>query len=85
MQDDVREAFRRVGEIKVQLIKDRDSGESRGFGFITFSDAFKAEEALGGMGLELRGWAFTKPKLQRKICRVWRRKPGSCRMDLCIL
>lgn len=45
-QDDVREAFRRCGDIKVQLIKDRDSGESRGFGFITFSDASKAEEAV---------------------------------------
>ena len=45
-EDDVREAFRRCGDIKVQLIKDRDSGESRGFGFITFSDASKAEEAL---------------------------------------
>ena len=61
MQDDVREAFRRVGEIKVQLIKDRDSGESRGFGFITFSDASKAEEArpAWGGGWELGG-AFTQ-------------------------
>ena len=50
LQDDVREAFRRVGDIKVQLIKDRDTGESRGFGFITFSDASKAEEACGLAG-----------------------------------
>ena len=45
VQDQIRDAFRRLGEVKVQLIKDRETGESRGFGFITFPDASKAEEA----------------------------------------
>ena len=62
-QDDVREAFRRCGDIKVQLIKDRDSGESRGFGFITFSDASKAEEAV---------WAVWGD-VDVRICGFWMR------------
>lgn len=57
-QDDVREAFRRLGDIKVQLIKDRDTGDSRGFGFVTFSDASKAEEASGAHLFSLKHHAI---------------------------
>ena len=42
----MQDAFRRLCDVKVQIIKDRDTGEARGFGFITFPDSSKAEEAL---------------------------------------
>eukprot|EP00439_Symbiodinium_sp_Y106_P083541 s1379_g23.t1 len=55
-EEDVQDAFRRLCDVKVQIIKDRDTGEARGFGFITFPDSSKAEEALRSLqGAEVAG------------------------------
>ena len=51
-QEDVQDAFRRLCDVKVQIIKDRDTGEPRGFGFITFPDSSKAEEAMERSSLQ---------------------------------
>jgi translation initiation factor 3 subunit G len=55
-EDDLRELCRRFGPIqRVFLAKDRHSGLSRGFAFVTFvyrEDAAKAIEALNGFGYD---------------------------------
>lgn len=55
---DVREHFAPYGEvISANVITDRDTGRSRGFGFVemaTEEEARKAEEALNGQDLDGR-------------------------------
>jgi RNA recognition motif-containing protein len=52
------EAFQQFGEItEAKVIMDRDTGRSRGFGFITFTndeDALSAINAMNGTNLEGR-------------------------------
>ncbi len=50
-------AFSRFGDIKdAKVISDRESGRSRGFGFVTFADAASAQKAMQEMnGAELDG------------------------------
>lgn len=50
-------AFERFGQITdAKVISDRDSGRSRGFGFVTFADASSAQAAVQEMnGAELDG------------------------------
>ncbi|KAL8515855.1 hypothetical protein ACS0TY_014526 [Phlomoides rotata] len=53
----LRDAFSNFGEIvDVRVITDRDSGRSRGFGFVSFSNDEGASSALSAMdGQELNG------------------------------
>ena len=53
----LREAFERFGTVtEAKVITDRDSGRSRGFGFVTFSSDAEAEEAMSATdGTELDG------------------------------
>ena len=53
----LREAFESFGEIsEAKVITDRDTGRSRGFGFVTFAQADDANKALSEMnGTELDG------------------------------
>ncbi len=53
----LRAAFEAFGEVtEAKVITDRDSGRSRGFGFVTFADAAAADEAIEQMnGAELDG------------------------------
>lgn len=55
--DELRAAFERFGEIvEAKVITDRDTGRSRGFGFVTYSAAEQAKAAIGEMdGTELGG------------------------------
>jgi RNA recognition motif-containing protein len=54
----LRAAFAEVGEVSdAQVVTDRDTGQSRGFGFVTMPDDAEAEraiEALNGTSLEGR-------------------------------
>eukprot|EP00939_MAST-03C_sp_MAST-3C-sp1_P003192 g3192.t1 len=54
-------AFSPFGEIKrVQLPKDSSSGKHKGFGFVVFSDADDAEDAIDNMhNAELHGRVLT--------------------------
>ena len=48
--DGLRQAFESFGDItEAKVIKDRDTGRSRGFGFVTFSDASESSNALNEM------------------------------------
>ena len=53
----LRSAFEEFGEVTdAKVILDRDTGRSRGFGFVTFSDAASANTAVDGMnGASLDG------------------------------
>lgn len=53
----LRQAFARFGEIAdAKVITDRETGRSRGFGFVTFVDSQGASNAIGEMnGAELDG------------------------------
>ncbi|XP_019184011.1 PREDICTED: glycine-rich RNA-binding protein 4, mitochondrial-like [Ipomoea nil] len=53
----LKEAFSSFGEIvEARVITDRDSGRSRGFGFVNFTEAESANEALSAMdGQQLHG------------------------------
>lgn len=53
----LRQAFARFGEItEAKVITDRETGRSRGFGFVTFVQAESAEDAISEMdGAQLEG------------------------------
>jgi RNA recognition motif-containing protein len=50
-KDDLREAFSAGGKevVDVHVVTDRDSGRSRGFGFVTMGNADLAREAIATM------------------------------------
>ena len=49
-EEDLRQAFEAFGEVtSVKIIKDRYSGESRGFGFVEMPDKADAESAITGL------------------------------------
>ncbi|MFT5355033.1 MAG: cold-inducible RNA-binding protein, partial [Polyangiales bacterium] len=53
----LREAFERFGEVvDAKVITDRETGRSRGFGFVTFNDESSAKSAMDEMdGSQLDG------------------------------
>jgi len=59
--DQLREAFAANGEIEeAVIIKDRATGRSKGFGFVTFVNDADADKAIESMnGKELDGRALT--------------------------
>ena len=59
-EEDLQEAFKDFGEVaSVKMIKDRYSGESRGFGFVEMPDKAAARSAIDGLnGKELKGQAL---------------------------
>lgn len=55
-EEQLRELFSSYGEIEdLALIKDRDTGRPKGFGFITFASQQSAEKALEMDGKDLGG------------------------------
>ena len=54
--DGLKSAFSEYGEVtEAKVISDRDTGRSRGFGFVTFADDQAAEAAKALNGTELDG------------------------------
>ena len=46
----LRQAFSEFGQVLDSIVmRDRDTGRSRGFGFVTFSNANEAESAISGL------------------------------------
>ena len=70
-EGDLEAMFGQAGVVKsVQIIKDRDSGRSKGFGFIEMSSQEEAEKAISMFnGREVSGRALTvnmaRPKEER--------------------
>lgn len=57
---DLQKAFEAFGEVtSTKIIKDKYSGESRGFGFVEMSSGAEAQSAIQGLnGKELKGLAI---------------------------
>ncbi len=70
-EDDLRQAFEAFGQVEsVNIIKDRFSGESRGFGFVEIASKQEAQKAIEEMnGKDLMGRAVNvneaRPKTDR--------------------
>jgi RNA recognition motif-containing protein len=60
-EDDLRQAFGAFGQVAtVNIIKDKFSGESRGFGFVEMPAKAEADAAISGLnGTELKGRTLT--------------------------
>ena len=58
---DIEHAFGEYGDVKsVNIIKDRETGRSRGFGFVEMHDEQAGREAIEGLNLkEIAGRAVT--------------------------
>ena len=49
-EDDLRDLFSRYGEVTaVRMITDRDTGRSKGFGFVEMTDDDQAKEAISAL------------------------------------
>ena len=70
-EGEVREAFEAYGTVdSVNIIKDRFTGDSRGFGFVNMDDTEQANSAIAGLnGTDLGGRTLTvneaKPRKER--------------------
>ena len=55
--DTLRKAFEQYGNIdEAKVVQDRETGRSRGFGFVTFSESDGVQKAISGMdGKDLDG------------------------------
>jgi RNA recognition motif-containing protein len=69
--DDLRDAFTSYGEVEsAQVVTDRETMRSRGFGFVEMPDAESAKQAIQSVsGTDLQGRALTvneaKPREDR--------------------
>ena len=71
-EDELRQAFEGFGKVdSARIIKDRFSGQSRGFGFVEMPDGAQAKAAIEGMnGKDLKGQNLTvneaRPQADRR-------------------
>jgi len=68
-EDDLRQAFEAFGEVtSVNLVKDRFSGESRGFGFVMMSSQDEAKSAITEMNnKDLKGRNITVDEARPRV------------------
>jgi cold-inducible RNA-binding protein len=79
-ESQLREMFSAYGDIQdIALIKDRETGRSKGFAFITFASQQAAEKALGLNGKEVDGRALKVNMAQEKESRGGRGGGGGGR------
>jgi len=70
-EQDIKEAFEAFGAVQsAAIIKDKFSGESRGFGFVEMPNKEEADKAISGLnGKDLKGRTLTvneaKPRTDR--------------------
>ena len=73
---DIEQAFSQYGEVKsVNIITDRETGRSRGFGFVEMQDQQAGQQAIEGLNLQrIAGRAITVNEARpRKDARGGRR------------
>ena len=74
---DVEHAFSQYGDVKtVNIVKDRDTGRSRGFGFVEMHHRQAGQQAIEGLNLQqIAGRAVTvneaRPREDRRADRRW--------------
>ncbi|KPL77060.1 RNA-binding protein [Ornatilinea apprima] len=72
-EDDVRQAFEAFGEVaSVSMIKDKMTGQPRGFGFVEMNDDGEAQAAIDALnGKDLKGRAMVvnaaRPREERPM------------------
>lgn len=66
--DELREVFEKHGAVEsAKVITDRDTGRSRGFGFVEMGDAGAAETAMRALnGMELGGRSLRVDEAQER-------------------
>ena len=70
-EDDLRQMFQAYGQVdRVSIMTDRDTGRSRGFGFVEMSNAEEGEKAIASInGTQLGGRTLNvneaRPKAER--------------------
>jgi RNA recognition motif-containing protein len=71
-EEELRQVFASYGEVaSVRMMTDRDTGRSRGFGFVEMPDATEAQTAIDGLnGTSLGGRSLTvneaRPREERR-------------------
>jgi RNA recognition motif-containing protein len=71
-EDELRQSFEAFGQIEVvRIVKDRYSGDSKGFGFVEMPSKDEAQSAIDGLnGKELKGQSLTvneaRPRSERR-------------------
>ncbi len=75
---DLRELFEAYGEVStVKLINDRETGRSKGFGFVEMPDDESAQKAIAGLnGAEVKGRAIAVSQAEEKKPSSDRRSSG---------
>ncbi len=60
-EDDIRQAFEAYGQVSTaSIVKDKFTGQSRGFGFVEMANDTEAQAAIAGLnGKELQGRTLT--------------------------
>ncbi len=72
-EDDLRKLFAQAGEVKtVAVIKDRDSGTSKGFGFIEMGTQEEAQKAIS----QFNGYAMGDRELKVNMARPREERGG---------
>ena len=76
--DDLRKAFEAFGDVTTAtVVKDKETGKSRGFGFIEMPDAAAAKAAIDGLnGKDLQGRALKVNEARPQPERGGRREGG---------
>ena len=71
-EDELQQAFSEYGQVsEVKIIRDRDTGASRGFGFVEMPNGREAKEAIDKLNLtEIAGRSITvseaRPRTDRR-------------------
>ena len=76
-EDELDQLFAPYGEVaRIQIVMDRYSGRSRGFGFVEMPDATQAQAAIDGLnGTSLGGRALTVNEAREREDRGGPRRP----------
>jgi RNA recognition motif-containing protein len=86
-ESELRDAFAEYGEVaSAKIIMDRDTGRSKGFGFVEFNDDDAARKAMASLnGAEFKGRSLTvneaRPQAERGPRGGDNRSRGSFRGD----
>jgi cold-inducible RNA-binding protein len=75
---ELRQVFTPYGRVeRVQILQDRETGRSRGFGFVEMPDATQAQAAIAGLnGRSLGGRLLTVNEARPREERGGPRRPG---------